>query len=935
MPGSDAGAARPGPRLISIAFGAPFLPLLARHLLARHGTGPALARVRVILPSARARRALVEAFLEAVDGRALLLPRIAAIAQVDDEETLARLLEEGGEPLPPAVAPLARRVALARLLLPHAGGAAAADRLARDLARVVDVLAAHDVAPAKLAALDLAGLAAHRARRLAMLEVFARHWPGVLAERGRMDPVARRETLLAALAARWAECPPGPVVAAGFATAPPGVARLLGVITRLPEGELFLPGLDPDIGEADWAAIGAAPTHPLHGLHRLLDAIGARPTDARPLGPPAPARAQALLAAFRPAVAGPAPRTMPPAGVRAIELPGPEAEALAIALAMRRALETPGRTAALVTRSRLLARRVAAALQRWGIRVDDSAGEPLSLRPPGAFLLALLEAAAARFRPVATLALLKHPLAGASSPETRARWLAGARRLDLALRGPPPGPGLDGIAGRAGDARQWWQSEAMPALAPLEALFAGPAPGLDRLVATLAEAAATLAGDRLWSGPDGRALADLVAGLTTLADSLPVAIDEAPAVLRALLDDVPVRPPWRQHPRLAILGPLEARLVHADLLILGDLNEGSWPAPPAPDPWLHPAARRALGLPPAETRIGLEAHDLVAASAAPDILLTRARRDDGGPTVPSRFWLRLEAAFGPLPGDEVAELAGRLDGDGRTIFLAEPAPAPPASERPRALRVTEADMLAADPFSFYARRMLGLCELDPLEQDADARIRGTIVHRILERLVKEPAVDPDALITSELAASGVDPARLLLWRPRVARMVAWVGAELAADRARGWQPVGAEVPLRGTLAGIAVQGKADRIDRHDDGRLRILDYKTGTPPKKADFEAGRFRQLPLLRHLVETSPPATLAGGKVTELEYWKLSGGRTEGDRAGAGWSIDRATFEAELGALIRRYLLGDAPFRPKIAPVFAKQYRSFDQLARIEEWL
>ncbi|WP_448583020.1 double-strand break repair protein AddB [Thermaurantiacus sp.] len=925
----------PGLRLLAIAFGTPFLPALARHLVARHGTGPALARVRVILPSERARRALVEAFLDLVDGRAMLLPRIIAIAQVDEEETLARLLEDGEAPLPPAVPPLARRIALARLLLSDAGGAAAADRLARDLARAVDLLAAHGVAAAQLTELDLAGLASHRARRLAMLEVFVRHWPGVLAERGLMDPIARREALLAGLATRWAERPPdGPVVAAGFATAPPAVARLLAVIARLPQGELILPGLDPDLPEDAWEVIRNAPTHPLFGLSRLLAEMGARPADAEQLGPPAPARAQALLAAFRPAPTRP-PLQTPPPGLTASTFPGPETEALAIALAMRQALETPGKTAALVTRSRTLARRVAAALNRWGVRIDDSAGEPLSLRPPGVFLLALLDAAVTRFRPVALLAALKHPLAGATSPEARARWLGFVRRLDLALRGPAPAPGLAGIATRAGEAASWWRTEVAPALAPLEALLSGPVPGFDRLVAALAETAFALAGDRLWSGPDGRALSAFVEALTSVQDSLPVAAEEAPALLRALLDDVPVRPPWRQHPRLAILGPLEARLVHADLLILGDMNEGSWPAPPAPDPWLAPAARRALGLPPAEARIGLEAHDLVAATAAPELFLTRARRNDGGPTVPSRFLLRLEAAFGPLPGHEVAALAGCLDGEGRTLFLARPAPSPPPAERPRRIRVTEVDMLAADPFSFYARHMLGLAELDPLEQPVDAAVKGIAVHRILERLVKERPQDLSALIGEELVRLGGDPALLALWRPRVARMVEWVAGELAQATADGRTPVEVEAKLAIEWQGVRITGKADRIDRLGDGNLAIIDYKTGPKPKAGAFAAGRLRQLPLLRLLVEAGGLPALAGGRVGLLEYWKLSGGNTPGEVIGRSWTLERDRFKQELGELFGRYLFGEAPFVPKLNPVFAKQYRSFDQLARIEEWL
>lgn len=945
MNGSDTTggmAGHHGPRLATIPLGTPFLPTLAGHVLQRFGTGEALAGVRILLPSARARRALAEAFLDQVSGRALLLPRIDAIAQVDEEEELGRLLEEGGAAaLPPAVAPLERRIALLKLL--QAGGLspAGADRLARDLARVVDLLAAHGISAAQLQELEASSLAAHRQKRLAVLQAIVTHWPGILAERGLLDPVDRRERLLAGLAARWAEGPPdGPVIAAGFATAPPAVARLLAVIARMEQGLVILPGLDPDLPDATWDAIGASPTHPLHGLHGLLGAIGAKPGDARRLGPAPGPRTTALLAAFRPASVAPPPRSAPPMGLSQITCAGPDSEALAIALAMRRTLEQPGKTAALVTRSRPLARRVAAALRRWGLQVDDSAGEPLSLRPPGAFLLALVQAAAERLRPVPLLAALKHPLARGGEEKERGRWLARVRELDLALRGPAPEAGLQGITRRIAQRPKaptaWWAEEAMPLLSGLDNLFRdrGKQP-LSTLVSLLAETGQAIAGERLWAGSDGRALSDFVTRLAQSSDAqrIMVAADEAPALLMGLLADIPVRPPWRQHPRLMILGPLEARLQHADLMILSDMNEGSWPAPPPVDPWLPPAARRALGLPVAETRTGLEAHDLLS-GAAGEILITRARRDESGPTVRSRFLLRLDAAFGELPEDREIEAARALDGPGRTEAFPRPEPAPPAAERPRALRVTEADMLAADPFSFYARRMLGLRELDPLEQEADAAVRGTAVHKILERLVKERPNDPEILISEELDRLGGDPALLRLWQPRVRRMVQWAREELGRDATEGWVRHHAEVKLAADWHGVRIEGKADRIDCHRDGPMRIIDYKTGGIPKKRDYEAGMFRQLPLLRLLVETGARPDLTG-EVAFLEYWKLTGGNSEGKRSAAPWVVARDAFEKDLAQLLDRYLHGNAPFTPKVAPVFAKHYRSFDQLARVEEWL
>jgi ATP-dependent helicase/nuclease subunit B len=915
------------------------MTLLARHLLDAHPAPDALASVLVLLPSARAQRGLVEAFLAQAKGRALLLPRIAAIGNVDEDDALGRFLDEdtdmSEEPAPP-MAPLHRRVALARLLLDTmAGGAAVADRLARDLARVLDTLTAHAIDPAMLKDLVLPELSAHRERGLKVLEALTAHWPALLAERGLADPVMRREFLLSRLAARWEVSPPAhAVVAAGFAAAPPAVSRLLARIARLPKGTVILPGLDPEIGDEAWAAIGAAPTHPLNGLHALLAAMGATPSDALTLGPPASPRSRAVLAAFRPAGAQAEPGVPPPKGLALLDVAGPEAEALGIALAMRRALETPGRTAALVTRSRGLARRVAAALGRWGLAVDDSAGEPLSLRPPGVLLLALLAGAVESFRPVSLLAALKHPLVNAGAPEARARWLSMVRRLDMDLRGPAPAAGLDGIAGRIrrADLRAWWDEEVVPHLRPLEHLFE-PVPHLSAVVAALAAAGEALAGERLWAGADGRALGALLQAIGEAPDAgrLPVAREEAAALMMALFADTPVRPPWRSHPRLQILGPLEARLAHADIMILGDMNEGSWPALPAADPWMAPAVRKGLGLPPAEARIGLEAHDLLGALSAGEVLLTRARRDAGGLKVPSRFLLRLEAAFGELPVDAELEAALAIDGPGRTVWLPMPAPAPRPAERPRALRVTEADMLAADPFSFYARRMLGLRELDPLEQEADARVKGTVVHRILERLVKERPADMGAIIAAELAGSGIDPAFLLLWRPRVERMVAWVQKMLAEQPE--WPERWAEVAVAAEVAGISIEGKADRIDRDPEGQLRIIDYKTGTLPRAKDLAAGRYRQLPLLRLLVEAGGAPSLAGHEVGLLEYWKPPGRLADGDCLAV--TLERETFEKELQALIGRLLFGAEPFRPKLIPVFAKQYRTYDQLARIEEWL
>src|SRR3546814_14486973 len=85
-----------------------------------------------------------------------------------------------------------------------------------------------------------------------------------------------------------------------------------------------------------------------------------------------------------------------------------------------------------------------------------------------------------------------------------------------------------------------------------------------------------------------------------------------------------VRPRYGLHPRVAILGPLEARLQHAELLVLGGLNEGTWPAAATPGPWLSRPMQAAFGLPLPERGIGLAAHDFYQAFCAPPVYLTRA-----------------------------------------------------------------------------------------------------------------------------------------------------------------------------------------------------------------------------------------------------------------------------------------------------------------------
>ncbi|HTU12551.1 MAG TPA: double-strand break repair protein AddB, partial [Allosphingosinicella sp.] len=645
-------------------------------------------------------------------------------------------------------------------------------------------------------------------------------------------------------------------------------------------------------------------------------------------------------------------------GVRALELADPAAEAQAIALALREALEEPGRTAALVTPDRNLARRVSAHLRRWGIEADDSAGRPLSQTPPGTLLLAAAHAAAERFAPVALLALLKHPLVMAAGD--RLGWLDGARLLDRMLRGPRPAAGLDGIAAllAGGDERDrdlradaagWW-ADVAPLLRPLERAAEGET-GLAGLLGAVRDAATALAGDAAWAGAAGRAAALLLAEHEQAAAEGPARMSalELPALLDHLLGAEAVRPPFGQHPRLFIWGLLEARLQHADLLVLGGLNEGTWPALPAPDPWLAPRLRAELGLPSLERRIGLAAHDFASALGAPRVLVTRARRDARAPAIASRFWLRLEAMTGGLTRrPELRKWAQAIDRPVDYRPARRPAPSPAPEERPRTISVTEVDRLKADPYAFYARKLLNLMALDPVDADPTAAWRGSAVHAVLEAWMKEDDCDPAKLrarADALLEAQAAHPLMRALWQPLLSEAIDFIADQVEANQKEGRRPLAAELWGAIDLAGVRLGGKFDRIDLMADGGLAIVDYKTGQPPQKKAVGAGYSLQLGLLGLIAEQGGFKGVAGAAAC-FEYWSLArapSGERAGQRGyvaspiGGRNGLDAAEFTAlaaaHFTAAAQSWLTGSEPFTAKLHPEYAP-YGDYDQLMRLDEW-
>ncbi|MEQ8665053.1 MAG: double-strand break repair protein AddB [Rhodospirillales bacterium] len=972
--------------LFSIPSDRPFVDDLAHGILRQSDDDPMeLARFRILLPTRRACRSLREAFLRIGGGAPRLLPRMIPIGDVDEDDLILEIEGSiGGGPdapdIPPAIGTLRRQLILTELVRqrdPDSSPDQCA-LLARELARLMDQVATERLDFAGLQSLAGEQYAEHWQKVLRFLEIVTENWPSILAEEGAIDPADRRNRLLEVQAALWRERPPDtPVIAAGSTGSIPATADLLAVVASLPKGAVVLPGLDRTLDATAWAALNEG--HPQSGLGRLLVRLGVERDDVADWPAPADAaprrqaRAELLSSALKPPAAivqavtndGIAADALD--GVTRIECPEPAKEAEVIALAMRETLETPARTAALVTPDRDLARRVAAELRRWNIAIDDSAGQPLGQTEPGAFVRLTAALLTGDFGPVELLSTLKHPLAAGGRAVAEFRRLA--RLLEMAaLRGPRPAPGWEGLK-RAltpgHDTLSRWIDELTAMTRPLTNLATERAVSLKALVRAHVNVVEALATDEtspgaanLWAGDAGEALALFFAELGENHDMLEaIRPREYAPLLDTLMQGRVVRPRFGRHPRLNIWGPLEARLQHADVLILGGLNEGTWPSEPDPGPWMSRPMMNDFGLPPPERRIGLSAHDFTQAFAAPNVLLTRAARAEGAPTVANRWLQRLEVQVSdsPLakafaPDTRYLALADALDrpATGDTIEPAEPSPRPRVADRPRRLSVTRIETWLRDPYAIYARYILNLKPIDPIDAEPTAAERGTLIHMAVERFVADTLETwPDnpyqrlIEIGRDVFAPHLDRLGVrTFWWPRFERIAAWFVENEVSRRANGMMPLAVEAKGAITVGDdFTLTGTADRIDRLVTGRLAVVDYKTGQPPGKREVETGLAPQLPLEAAMIRAGgfpdlpdpPPA------VERLDYWQLSGGREVAKMTDVSSNDAEALAERalqELTGWVRRFDDEEMPYRSRRWPKRQEPDGDYDHLARVREW-
>ena len=1000
-----------------------------------------LTQATLYLPTRRAGRMAREIFLDELNTDAVLLPRIVALGDIDEDELAFAEGPEtygGTAPLeiPPKLDDLDRKLTLAKLVAMWAntpvlaplvvGGPASTLALAGDLARLMDDMVTRGVGWDALDGLVPDQLDKYWQYSCEFLQIARQVWPAHLAEIQKIEPAARRDRLIEAEAKRLTAHHDGPVIAAGSTGSMPATARFLQAIAKLPQGAVVLPGLDTDLDDDAWQMIGGvrdaqgkfttppASNHPQFAMHALLDRLGIQRRDVEILdGSAAHGRDVLVSEAMRPSnataqwhdrlaqpeIAGKISHGMKNLAV--IAAGNSEMEALAIAVAMREARHL-NKSAVLVTPDRALARRVTAALARWNLTFDDSGGDSLMDTPAGIFARLAAEVAANELEPPTLLALLKHPLCRLGG--TQDAFKRAVEVLELALlRGTRPPPGSQGLARdlarfrleliecRAGrpsslhiseqrarlkdedlDRAHQLITQLQAALAPLESLGSSKPYDFTEIAERHRLVLTELSRDPhgiavAFESQQGSALASVFDDLLGEASpsGLMTQLGDYPEVFQTAFGDRAVRRPEVANAHLRIYGPLEARLTQSDRVIIGGLVEGVWPPAPRIDPWLSRPMRHELGLDLPERRIGLSAHDFAQLLGAEEVILSHATKVGGAPAVASRFLHRLKAVAGEArwkaavaAGEHYVRFAGELDRPAEVKPVAQPAPTPPRAVRPLKLSVTAIEDWLRDPYTIYAKYILKLAPLDPVDMPLSAADRGSAIHDALgeftqtfaRNLPSDPAGALRGIGRKYFAPLMERPEARALWWPRFLRIASWFSdwetirrhnvAEIEAE-IRGEIPI----PLDNART-FVLSARADRIERRHDGTFAILDYKTGQPPTGKQVRMGLSPQLTLEAAILREGGFANIpADSSVSELVYVRLSGNNPPGEQRLLELKVnksdtpqppDAAADEArlKLEALIRAFEDESQAYTSLNLSMWSNRYGSYDDLARIKEW-
>lgn len=950
-------------KIYNIPAGCAFAEVLAEKFLNEYrGRDLELTDVLFLLPNRRAVKALKDAFVRLQGTAPTLLPQMLPIGDVEEDELFLTGFDQAAAlaALSPAISRVERLLLFTKIIMakPIEYGieklaANQACYLAQELANLIDTVHQQGLAFDRLVDLVPEEYASHWQETLKFLQIITEYWPQILEERHWVDACDRRNQLLAAQIKLWQENPPPKrIVAAGTTAAFPLMKELVKTIAGLDNGEIYLAGIDRYLEEDAWQAVDE--THPQFELKELLAYLQISREDIADLMPPVnPARNVFISEVMRPAVTTDKWRDIGSKqlrhdavdGITLINCADVREEALTIALLLREAVETPGKTAALVTPDRALARRVAAELERWNLKVDDSAGKPLSLTPLGIFLRLAVQACEEDFRPVALLSLLKHPLTCLGLDGFKVRKTAREYEKKI-LRGGKEDEALAAFVEQAKTLLRDLYDALHQSSVDFKTLLGLHIKTAEVLAATPDKDGAQV----LWKGEAGEAGAAFIADLYAEAGVLGnISGRDYRGLLEALMSGVTVRPKYGTHPRLSILGPIEARLTHFDRVIIGEVNENIWPQAVTADPWMSRPMKREFGFPLPERTVGVGAYDFSQLLANEEVFLTRAERVMGTPMVKSRWWMRLETVLKALniPMDSLEDnifksWAKFLDRSESFKRLLPPAPKPPVSARPRVLSASAIENWMRDPYIIFAKYILRLKKLDDLEQEVTFADYGKIIHAVLEQFNRKYNRQYPANAKEELLALGrqyfaenaIAAETRAFWWPNFEKTVDWLTAKEKLYRP-GIREVHNEVEghfsFEAPAGTFTITAKADRVDETLDGGINIIDYKTGQARTPKEVACGYAPQLPIEAIIAREGGFDGISAGEISALIYWQLGRKETLIDA-----DLDDVlnTNLKNLRELVALFDFPETAYISKPNPKYAPKYSDYELLARVKEW-
>ena len=891
----------------------------------------AAARIQVILPTRRACITVKNAFLQHSRNHAMLLPKLIPLYEID---TLVH-------DIPPALPKLERTLLLSRLCAakPNVITMDQAFKMAISLGDLLDEFYQFETDVSKLPDLVQNPIfAEHWNETLAFLDIITREWPKILHERSVIDEADRQIRLIDDYTNRIRGTDI-PVIAAGLDGGLPAVRRLLKVINQLKNGQILMEGLDTKLNVSN----AFSPHHYQAGFIRILNELKLKPNQVQDLTPET-GREILIREVLKPEAQTDEWRSfsIPPGALNQlsqIDCETPAEEATTIALTLREVLEEPEKTACLVTPNRHLARRVIQEMKRWGILLDDSAGTPIPQTEIGIFLRLITALGMGHGTDTDRLALLKHPLAADGQNPIAFRQKVRQAELQARRNHTPLSLSLNTDLDRFislfnNNIKTPFGTILSEHIQAAEQL----ATGIDRT-----------GPERLWQSESGQIVFEFLARLAEQSDLIGEIEPSAyPAIMDILMGSLTVRPRYGMHPRLDILGPIEARFHHYDVCIIGGLNEGSFPDIPDIGPWLNRPMRRSLGLPEPEDKIGTLSLDFAHCFCSPTVILTRAKKEAGTETIQSRFLSRLDAILGAVNqtiSEKTSHWAKALDKPDFRDPPFRPAPCPPVSTRPNKLSVTKIELWMRNPYAIYARYILNLFPLDPLGQSQKQQIYGQAVHRALDQFItKNPDGTWEDLMhraDQSLTELGLNEADKVFYLNRFeagARFICQQQEKIGGQIRKILTEQKGQITLDVAGKPFTLDGTADRIDLFKNGTVRILDYKTGQVPSSKEVLSGYAPQLPLEALILSRGGFPEAPPLPISQLAYWKLSAKEEDCKETVLTESETANTLiqDALEGLKTLVHVFNQPETKYEACPITGKEptYNDYAHLSRFAEW-